>query len=88
MTLATVQFSFSCNHGNITENAICNMKPLLFTLCAVFGQDSWETVGKKKSVGKEGVPAETKERRVDKDGRGRGGPNRRGRGASRTQEGV
>ncbi|KAM9475654.1 ubiquitin-associated protein 2b isoform 2-T4 [Clarias gariepinus] len=50
-------------------------------------QDSWETVGKKKSVGKEGVTAETKERRVDKEGRGRGGPNRRGRGASRFQEG-
>ncbi|KAF5907316.1 ubiquitin-associated protein 2-like isoform X1, partial [Clarias magur] len=50
-------------------------------------QDSWETVGKKKSVGKEGVTAETKERRVDKEGRGRGGPNRRGRGASRIQEG-
>lgn len=59
---------------------------LLCVLC--FGQDSWETVGKKKSVGKEGVTAETKERRVDKEGRGRGGPNRRGRGASRTQEGV
>lgn len=55
-------------------------------LC-LFGQDSWETVGKKKSVGKEGVAAETKERRVDKEGRGRGGPNRRVRGASRTQEG-
>lgn len=54
----------------------------------LFGQDSWETVGKKKSVGKEGVTAETKERRVDKEGRGRGGPNRRGRGASRFQEGV
>lgn len=60
----------------------------MFILCAVFGQDSWETVGKKKSVGKEGVTAETKERRVDKEGRGRGGSNRRGRGGSRTQEGV
>lgn len=54
----------------------------------MFGQDSWETVGKKKSVGKEGGTTEPKERKVDKEGRGRGGPNRRGRGASRTQEGV
>ncbi|XP_034162496.2 ubiquitin-associated protein 2b isoform X1 [Pangasianodon hypophthalmus] len=58
-----------------------------FLLEEVPAKDSWETVGKKKSVGKEGVTAETKERRVDKEGRGRGGPNRRGRGASRTQEG-
>ncbi|KAI5094772.1 ubiquitin associated protein 2b [Silurus meridionalis] len=58
-----------------------------FLLEEVPAKDSWETVGKKKSVGKEGVPAETKERRVDKEGRGRGGPNRRGRGAIRAQEG-
>ncbi|GAA6106800.1 ubiquitin-associated protein 2b isoform X1 [Tachysurus ichikawai] len=58
-----------------------------FLLEEVFVKDSWETVGKKRSVGKEGAAAETKERKVDKEGRGRGGPNRRGRGANRTQEG-
>ncbi|XP_060787371.1 ubiquitin-associated protein 2b isoform X2 [Neoarius graeffei] len=59
-----------------------------FLLEEVPAKDSWETVGKKKSVGKDSVTAETKERRVDKEGRGRGGPNRRGRGASRAQEDV
>ncbi|XP_047011404.1 ubiquitin-associated protein 2b isoform X2 [Ictalurus punctatus] len=67
-------------HGDVN-------RAINFLLEEVPAKDSWETVGKKKSVGKEGVTAETKERRVDKEGRGRGGPNRRGRGASRTQEG-
>ncbi|XP_058245926.1 ubiquitin-associated protein 2b isoform X1 [Hemibagrus wyckioides] len=62
-------------------------KAINFLLEEVPAKDSWETVGKKKSVGKEGATAETKERKVDKEGRGRGGLNRRGRGASRTQEG-
>ncbi|XP_076845177.1 ubiquitin-associated protein 2b isoform X2 [Brachyhypopomus gauderio] len=58
-----------------------------FLLEEVTAKDSWETVGKKKSVGKEGVAAESRERRVDREGRGRGGPGRRGRGAGRAQEG-
>ncbi|KAI4878150.1 hypothetical protein NFI96_028412, partial [Prochilodus magdalenae] len=58
-----------------------------FLLEEVTAKDSWETVGKKKSVGKEGVTAENRERRSDREGRGRGGPNRRGRGATRVQEG-
>ncbi|XP_066500746.1 ubiquitin-associated protein 2b isoform X3 [Hoplias malabaricus] len=58
-----------------------------FLLEEVTVKDSWETVGKKKSVVKEVVPAENKEKRMDKEGRGRGGPNRRGRGATRIQEG-
>ncbi|XP_062855355.1 ubiquitin-associated protein 2b isoform X2 [Trichomycterus rosablanca] len=62
-------------------------KAINFLLEEVPVKDSWETVGKKKSVGKEGVPAESKERRIDREGRGRGGPPRRGRGASRNYEG-
>ncbi|XP_072538471.1 ubiquitin-associated protein 2b isoform X2 [Salminus brasiliensis] len=58
-----------------------------FLLEEVTAKDSWETVGKKKSVGKDGVTTENKERRADREGRGRGGPNRRGRGATRIQEG-
>lgn len=58
-----------------------------FLLEEVTNKDSWETVGKKKSVGKEGTPAENREKRGEREGRGRGGPNRRGRGASRSQEG-
>ncbi|KAL7827417.1 hypothetical protein SRHO_G00331350 [Serrasalmus rhombeus] len=58
-----------------------------FLLEEVTAKDSWETVGKKKSVGKEGATAENRERRADREGRGRGGPNRRGRGAPRVQEG-
>ncbi|RXN20172.1 ubiquitin-associated 2-like isoform X1 [Labeo rohita] len=50
-------------------------------------KDSWETVGKKKSVGKEGTAPENREKRGEREGRGRGGPNRRGRGASHNQEG-
>ncbi|XP_051508596.1 ubiquitin-associated protein 2b isoform X1 [Myxocyprinus asiaticus] len=58
-----------------------------FLLEEVTNKDSWETVGKKKSVGKEGTSAENREKRGEREGRGRGGPNRRGRGASRYQEG-
>ncbi|XP_018523902.1 ubiquitin-associated protein 2 isoform X1 [Lates calcarifer] len=54
--------------------------------------NSWETVGKKRSLGKEGGPSEIKESREKKGGereasRGRGGANRRGRGISRGREG-
>uniref|UniRef100_A0A673LNQ5 Ubiquitin-associated protein 2-like n=1 Tax=Sinocyclocheilus rhinocerous TaxID=307959 RepID=A0A673LNQ5_9TELE len=59
-----------------------------FLLEEVTVKDSWETVGKKKSVGKEGTAPESREKRGEKEGRGRGGPNRRGRGASHNQEGV
>ncbi|ROI69438.1 Ubiquitin-associated protein 2 [Anabarilius grahami] len=58
-----------------------------FLLEEVTVKDSWETVGKKKSVGKEGTAPETREKRGERESRGRGGPNRRGRGASRNQEG-
>ncbi|XP_051964809.1 ubiquitin-associated protein 2-like isoform X2 [Xyrauchen texanus] len=58
-----------------------------FLLEEVTDKDSWETVGKKKSVGKEGTTAENREKRGERESRGRGGPNRRGRGASRNQEG-
>ncbi|XP_057687783.1 ubiquitin-associated protein 2-like isoform X2 [Corythoichthys intestinalis] len=54
--------------------------------------NSWETVGKKRSLGKEGGTPEVKETREKKGGerevsRGRGGGNRRGRGISRGREG-
>ncbi|XP_056585999.1 ubiquitin-associated protein 2b isoform X2 [Triplophysa dalaica] len=55
-----------------------------FLLEEVIDKDSWETVGKKKNVGKEGTPAE---KRGEREGRGRGGLNRRGRGGSRNHEG-
>uniref|UniRef100_A0A8C2KT67 Ubiquitin associated protein 2b n=1 Tax=Cyprinus carpio TaxID=7962 RepID=A0A8C2KT67_CYPCA len=58
-----------------------------FLLEEVTVKDSWETVGKKKSVGKEGTAPESREKRGEREGRGRGGPNRRGRGASHNQEG-
>ncbi|XP_034396983.1 ubiquitin-associated protein 2-like isoform X2 [Cyclopterus lumpus] len=52
---------------------------------------SWETVGKKRSLGKEGGPSEIKESREKKGereaSRGRGASNRRGRGISRGREG-
>ncbi|XP_077079595.1 ubiquitin-associated protein 2b isoform X2 [Siphateles boraxobius] len=57
-----------------------------FLLEEVTVKDSWETVGKKKSVGKEGTAPESREKR-ERESRGRAGPNRRGRGASRNQEG-
>ncbi|XP_077417691.1 ubiquitin-associated protein 2-like isoform X3 [Vanacampus margaritifer] len=55
-------------------------------------RNSWETVGKKRSLGKEGGASEVKESREKKGGereasRGRGGANRRGRGISRGREG-
>ncbi|XP_040898101.1 ubiquitin-associated protein 2-like isoform X2 [Toxotes jaculatrix] len=53
--------------------------------------NSWETVGKKRNLGKEGGPSEIKESREKKGereaSRGRGGSNRRGRGISRGREG-
>uniref|UniRef100_A0A671RAR5 Ubiquitin-associated protein 2-like n=1 Tax=Sinocyclocheilus anshuiensis TaxID=1608454 RepID=A0A671RAR5_9TELE len=58
-----------------------------FLLEEVTVKDSWETVGKKKSVGKEGTAPESREKRGEKEGRGRGGPNRCGRGTSHNQEG-
>uniref|UniRef100_A0A8C2KTS6 Ubiquitin associated protein 2b n=1 Tax=Cyprinus carpio TaxID=7962 RepID=A0A8C2KTS6_CYPCA len=68
----------------------CNgdvIRAINFLLEEVTVKDSWETVGKKKSVGKEGTAPESKEKRGEREGRGRGGPNRRGRGASHNQEG-
>ncbi|KAK7146392.1 hypothetical protein R3I93_013975 [Phoxinus phoxinus] len=58
-----------------------------FLLEEVPVKDSWETVGKKKSVGKEGTAPESREKRGERESRGRAGSNRRGRGASRNQEG-
>ncbi|XP_016409048.1 ubiquitin-associated protein 2-like isoform X2 [Sinocyclocheilus rhinocerous] len=58
-----------------------------FLLEEITVKDSWETVGKKKNVGKEGTAPESREKRGEREGRGRGGPNRRGRGASHNQEG-
>uniref|UniRef100_A0A8B9KBC4 Ubiquitin associated protein 2a n=1 Tax=Astyanax mexicanus TaxID=7994 RepID=A0A8B9KBC4_ASTMX len=53
---------------------------------------SWETVGKKKSLGKDGISSESKENKENREKRGekegskaRGGANRRGRGASRNR---
>lgn len=55
-------------------------------------QTSWETVGKKRNLGKEGGSSEIKEINDKKGGdrdtsRGRGGSSRRGRGISRGREG-
>ncbi|KAK7933830.1 hypothetical protein WMY93_004726 [Mugilogobius chulae] len=50
-------------------------------------QNSWETVGKKKSPGKDGSAPETKEKKGEREpSRGRGASNRRGRGVSRGRE--
>lgn len=54
-------------------------------------QTSWETVGKKRNLGKEGGSSEIKEI-IDKKGdketsRGSGGSSRRGRGISKGREG-
>ncbi|KAF7200368.1 transcript variant X1 [Nothobranchius furzeri] len=53
--------------------------------------NSWETVGKKRSLGKEGGPSDIKENREKRGereaSRGRGASNRRGRGISRGREG-
>ncbi|XP_077377471.1 ubiquitin-associated protein 2-like isoform X3 [Festucalex cinctus] len=63
-----------------------------FLLESTSDTNSWETVGKKRSLGKEGGASEVKESREKKGGeregsRGRGGANRRGRGISRGREG-
>ncbi|XP_029019048.1 ubiquitin-associated protein 2-like isoform X2 [Betta splendens] len=63
-----------------------------FLLESTSDTNSWETVGKKRSLGKEGGPSDIKESREKKGGerevsRGRGGSNRRGRGISRGREG-
>uniref|UniRef100_A0A8C9TY90 Ubiquitin associated protein 2a n=1 Tax=Scleropages formosus TaxID=113540 RepID=A0A8C9TY90_SCLFO len=53
----------------------------------------WETVGKKRSIGKEGSSSdkenkETREKKGEREAsRGRGGTSRKGRGASRSREG-
>ncbi|KAF3851130.1 hypothetical protein F7725_012902 [Dissostichus mawsoni] len=62
-----------------------------FMLESTSDPSSWETVGKKRSLGKEG-PSEIKESREKRGGereasRGRGASNRRGRGISRGREG-
>ncbi|XP_062867105.1 ubiquitin-associated protein 2a isoform X2 [Trichomycterus rosablanca] len=53
---------------------------------------SWETVGKKKSIGKDGTSSESKENKENREKRGekegskaRGGANRRGKGGSRNR---
>ncbi|XP_039544078.1 ubiquitin-associated protein 2a isoform X4 [Pimephales promelas] len=52
---------------------------------------SWETVGKKKSLGKDGTSTESKENKENREkkeresSRGRGGASRRGRGTSRNR---
>ncbi|XP_063345614.1 ubiquitin-associated protein 2-like isoform X2 [Pelmatolapia mariae] len=62
-----------------------------FLLESTSDTTSWETVGKKRSLGKEGGPSEIKENREKKGereaSRGRGGSTRRGRGISRGREG-
>lgn len=68
-----------------------NIPCLIFFLVNIF-QNSWETVGKKRSLGKEGVPSDIKDIREKKGGereasRGRGASNKRGRGISRGREG-
>lgn len=74
-------------NSNHSINVFHSQPLSLINLC----QNSWETVGKKRSLGKEG-PSEIKEIREKKGGereasRGRGGSNRRGRGISRGREG-
>ncbi|XP_056889290.1 ubiquitin-associated protein 2-like isoform X1 [Takifugu flavidus] len=63
-----------------------------FLLESTSDTTSWETVGKKRNLGKEGGSSEIKEINEKKGGdretsRGRGGSNRRGRGISRGREG-
>ncbi|KAM8866202.1 ubiquitin-associated protein 2-like isoform 2-T3 [Synchiropus picturatus] len=63
-----------------------------FLLESTSDTNSWETVGKKRNIGKEGGPVEIKESREKKGveregGRGRGGSSKRGRGISRGREG-
>lgn len=77
------------NRTKFQARFICILKSLLSVNIV---KNSWETVGKKRSLGKEGGPSEIKESRERKGGerevsRGRGGSNRRGRGISRGREG-
>ncbi|XP_037536953.1 ubiquitin-associated protein 2 isoform X2 [Nematolebias whitei] len=69
-----------------------------FLLESTSDTNSWETVGKKRNLGKEAGPSDVKENRADvkenrekkaerEVSRGRGGSNRRGRGISRGREG-
>ncbi|CAG08432.1 unnamed protein product, partial [Tetraodon nigroviridis] len=63
-----------------------------FLLESTSDTTSWETVGKKRNLGKEGGSSEIKEISDKKGGdretsRGRGGSSRRGRGISRGREG-
>ncbi|XP_038558861.1 ubiquitin-associated protein 2-like isoform X1 [Micropterus salmoides] len=61
-----------------------------FLLESTSDANSWETVGKKRSLGKEGPPEikESREKKGEREAsRGRGGSNRRGRGISRGREG-
>uniref|UniRef100_A0A1A7YR57 Ubiquitin associated protein 2 n=1 Tax=Iconisemion striatum TaxID=60296 RepID=A0A1A7YR57_9TELE len=62
-----------------------------FLLESTSDTNSWETVGKKRGLGKEGGTSEIKENRERKGereaSRGRGGSNRKGRGISRGREG-
>lgn len=68
-------------------------KKMHFVICVfILCQTSWETVGKKRNLGKEGGSSELKEINDKKGGdrettRGRGGSSRRGRGISRGREG-
>lgn len=56
-------------------------------------QTSWETVGKKKSLGKDATSSESKENKENREkkeresSKGRGGASRRGRGTSRNRPG-
>lgn len=60
---------------------------------SVILQTSWETVGKKKSLGKDGTSTESKENKENREkkeresSKGRGGASRRGRGTSRNRPG-
>ncbi|KTF79986.1 hypothetical protein cypCar_00039709, partial [Cyprinus carpio] len=58
-----------------------------FLLEEVTVKDSWETVGKKKSVGKEGTAPESREKRGEREGRGRGGPKDVAEGPATTRKG-
>lgn len=80
----------------VVEN-VCSIGLIIYSLYFVASmfiftvQNSWETVGKKRSIGKEGGSSDLKESREKKGereaSRGRGASNRRGRGISRGREG-
>ncbi|KAM8886667.1 ubiquitin-associated protein 2-like isoform 2-T2 [Spinachia spinachia] len=65
-------------------------KAINFLLESTSDTNSWETVGKKRTLGKEAGPSEIKESREKKGereaSRARGASNRRGRGISRGRE--